>query len=274
MARNSKPSPPVFRFAARATRETVFFMIKSGLVRVSGKTEEDLKTESAILGPGDSFGETALLTGAPRAAGVEVLEDVQLISLSKKEFDRILKKYPLTALTLIRDMAAWVIENDRLIKREHDCRYKAFRSSVFDFIIILFLSCLCALVFNHSNPNGIPLFQKITLNDNIGIIAPEAAGREMKYGNPKFVDARPSDFYKREHIAGSINIPLPLFDIMYAMGLSDTDKSREIIVYGRTVSRLYDVHLANKLFLRGHKNVRILKGGLSEWRKKGYPVSP
>ncbi|EFK10258.1 rhodanese-like protein [delta proteobacterium NaphS2] len=130
------------------------------------------------------------------------------------------------------------------------------------------------MVFNHSNPNGIPLFQKIALNDKIGIMAPEAAEREMKYGDPQFVDARPSDFYKEEHIPGSINIPLPVFDIMYMAGLSDTDKSREIIVYGRTVSRLYDVYLANKLFLRGHKNVRILKGGLPEWRKRGYPVSP
>jgi rhodanese-related sulfurtransferase len=205
---------------------------------------------------------------------VEVVEDVQLISLSKKQFDRILKSYPLMALTLIRQMAAWVIENDQLIEREHTRQYKPPRLSVFDFFIILFLSCLCALIFNHSNPNGIPLFPKVALNENIGMITPEKAAAEQKYGSPVFVDARPSGFYEAEHIAGSINIPLSVFDIMYMMGLSDTDKSREIIVYGRTVSRRYDVRLANKLFLRGHKNVRILKDDLSGWKKKGYPVSP
>jgi len=71
-----------------------------------------------------------------------------------------------------------------------------------------------------------------------------------------------------------MNLPLALFEIMYMMELSDVDKEKEIIVYGRTISRLYDEDLAGKLILRGHKNTRILKGGLSQWKKKGYPVEP
>jgi rhodanese-related sulfurtransferase len=251
-----------------------FFMIKSGLVRVYRKTKENLKTELAVLGPGESFGEMALLTGAPRAASVEVVKDVQLISLSKEQFDRILKKYPVMALTLIQQMVTWVIDNDQIIEREHRRQYRPPKLSVFDFVVIIFLSCLCAVIFNQSNPNGIPLFPKIVLNENISVVIPEAAYAASQNGGPRFVDARPADFYEIEHIAGAVNIPLSVFDIMYMVGLSDTEKTREIIVYGRTISRRYDMRVANKLFLRGHKNVRILQGGVSGWKKKGYPVLP
>ena len=84
----------------------------------------------------------------------------------------------------------------------------------------------------------------------------------------------PSNFYDQTHIAGAINIPLSVFDIMYMMGLSDADKSQKIIVYGRTISRLYDIQLANKLYLRGHKNIQVLEGGLPFWKRKGYPTAP
>jgi rhodanese-related sulfurtransferase len=178
------------------------------------------------------------------------------------------------ALTLIQQMAAWVIDNDQVIEREHRRQYRPPKLSVFDFVIIIFLSCLCAVIFNQSNPNGIPLFPKIALNENIGLITPEAAYTASQNGGLRFVDARPVDFYEKEHIAGAVNIPLSVFDIMYMMELSDTDNAGEIIVYGRTISRRYDVRVANKLFLRGHKNLRILQGGVSGWKKKGYPVSP
>ena len=251
-----------------------FFMIRSGSVRIYRKSPENIETELGILGPGDSFGEMALLTGAPRAANVVVTEDAALTSLSKAQFDKILKNYPVVSLTLIKQMASWLIDNDEVLEREHSRQYRAPKLSLIDFAIIIFLSCLCALIFNQSNPGGIKLFPKISLNDNISTIQPSLALRELQKGRARFVDAMPSSFYEQKHIAGAVNIPLSVFDIMYMMGLSDADKSQKIIVYGRTVSRLYDIQLANKLYLRGHKNISVLEGGLSLWKKKGYPVAP
>jgi rhodanese-related sulfurtransferase len=69
-------------------------------------------------------------------------------------------------------------------------------------------------------------------------------------------------------------MPLALFDLVYMMTLAEENKSKKIIVYGGTISRLYDLEVANKLILRGYKNTRVLEGGLSEWEKKGYPVEP
>ena len=67
-------------------------------------------------------------------------------------------------------------------------------------------------------------------------------------------------------------MPLPLFDIVYVMTLADEDKEKKIIIYGGTISKHYDLELANKLLLRGYQNVRILDGGLAAWEEKGYPV--
>ncbi len=69
-------------------------------------------------------------------------------------------------------------------------------------------------------------------------------------------------------------MPLALFDIVYLMTFDGEDKTKKIIVYGRTISKLYDLEVANKLALRGYKNTKVLEGRLSDWEKKGYPVEP
>lgn len=250
-----------------------FFMVKSGALRVFRRMDE-IETELSKLGPGDSFGEMALLTGAPRSASVAAVTDTRLITLSKEQFDNILKNYPEVSLTLIRQMSAWLTDNDRMLEQKHKTQYRHPKLSLFDFFFIFFLSCFCAIVFNHTNPNGITLFPKTELNANVGVISASAATREMEGGEALFIDAMPSNFYDQEHIAGALNIPLSFFDIMYLMNLSEVDKSRMIIVYGRTISRYYDVAVANKLYLQGHKNIQLLKGGLSAWKDGGYPLEP
>ena len=60
-----------------------FFLVRSGSVSVRrGQPEQ----ETATLGVGDFFGETALLTGQPRNASVYTREETLLCSLSKTNF--------------------------------------------------------------------------------------------------------------------------------------------------------------------------------------------
>jgi 3-mercaptopyruvate sulfurtransferase SseA len=51
------------------------------------------------------------------------------------------------------------------------------------------------------------------------------------------------------------------------------DKGKKIIIYGGTISKLYDLEVAQKLLLRGYEKVRILEGGLAAWERKGFPVA-
>jgi ABC-type multidrug transport system ATPase subunit/CRP-like cAMP-binding protein len=69
------------------------YIIASGQLRVVS----DVQTEKVVfahLGPGEFFGEMALITGVPRSAGVIATTDVRLWRLSKAQFDLIQKEHP------------------------------------------------------------------------------------------------------------------------------------------------------------------------------------
>jgi len=216
----------------------------------------------------------ALLTGEARSASVETLEETQALVLTKEQFEQVLKSHPEVSLTFIKQLSGWLKRDEQALETEARRMATPPQMSWFDFVLLIGISVLFALVFNQSNPNGIPLFQKLTSKEAIPSITLFAAAEEYKQGEAVFVDAMPANFYDKRHIKGSINMPLPLFDIVYLMNFDGEDKTKKIIVYGRTISKLYDLEVANKLALRGHKNTKVLEGRLSDWEKKGYPVEP
>jgi CRP/FNR family transcriptional regulator, cyclic AMP receptor protein len=60
----------------------------------------------ATLGPGEVFGEMALLDPGPRTASVVALEDVVVYSLSNWHFKPILEEHPTVAAHMLRTLAA------------------------------------------------------------------------------------------------------------------------------------------------------------------------
>ena len=81
------------------------YLIIDGIVRIflrpGGRS-----LELACLGPGDWFGELALLTGEPRTTDVEAQTDLLLLKLSRDTFNRLIKKYPSLAVSLAGLLAA------------------------------------------------------------------------------------------------------------------------------------------------------------------------
>ena len=142
--------------------------------------------------------------------------------------------------------------------------------SWFDFLLIIGVSVILAITFNISNPYGIPLFPERP--DPVPSVSAPAALEEYRQGQALIVDARPDNFYQLRHIKGAVNMPMPLFDIVYLMSFSERDKNKKIVVYGNTISRPYDLEIADKLMLRGYTDVRVLEGGLGAWEAMGYPV--
>ena len=73
----------------KGTEGNVFYLIKEGTVRVTdvgdGKTYLDHD-----LGPGEYFGERALITGGPRAANIRATTNVVLMALDRLSFDSLL----------------------------------------------------------------------------------------------------------------------------------------------------------------------------------------
>jgi len=251
-----------------------FWVILSGKVRVFRSDDQGVEITLSELVPGQCFGEVALLTGEVRSASVESLEDTQALVLTKEQFEQVLKSHPEVSLTFIKQLSGWLKRDEQALETEARRMATPPRMSWFDFVLLIGISVLLSLVFNASNPNGIPYFQELPSKAAIPSITLSAAVEEYKQGHTVFVDAMAAGFYKKRHIKGAVNMPLALFDIVYLMTFDEEDKTKKIIVYGRTFSKLFDLEVAKKFAEKGYKNTRVLEGTLSDWEKKGYPVEP
>lgn len=80
------------------------YVIQSGQVKVVSQHNGTEKIFS-YLNPGNFFGESALLTGEPRNAGVRVVIDSDLISLGRLELQELVEKYPAIAVEISRELS-------------------------------------------------------------------------------------------------------------------------------------------------------------------------
>lgn len=78
---------------------TMVYFIESGFFKVIAE-EEDQEVILNYLGPGDVFGEQALL-GEPRTASVRALESGSLLVLHRNDFLHVIRRHPEVALSLI-----------------------------------------------------------------------------------------------------------------------------------------------------------------------------
>ena len=248
------------------------YIVLSGSVRIFRKNPEGIHLDISIKGSGDTFGEMALLTGEPRSADAETIGETQLLVLSNEQLDRIMRDFPDLSKIFAREMRRWLSIDEKRLEVQVQETHKSLRMTWVDFVLVIGIILILGTVFNASNPNGIPVFPEFPDRKSIPSVSLAVAQEEFNQGETLFLDARPANFFKKGHIKGAVNIPLALFDIVYLMTLAKEEKGKKIIVYGGTISKLYDLELAQKLLLRGYEQVRILDGGLSAWEGKGYPV--
>ena len=84
-----------------------FFAIRCGQAQVLHEVDSGLSHEVARLGPGDCFGESALMEHAPRSATVRAATKVAAAALSRKDFDAVVASLGGADLTrLLRAAAA------------------------------------------------------------------------------------------------------------------------------------------------------------------------
>jgi CRP/FNR family transcriptional regulator, cyclic AMP receptor protein len=88
-------------------RGVEFFVIVNGRAKVSRKGRK-----VGELGPGDFFGELALLVDAPRNATVTAVTPMEAIVLSRKEFDAALAEAPRMTRKIMSGMASRLAEFD------------------------------------------------------------------------------------------------------------------------------------------------------------------
>ena len=80
--------------------DTMFIIISGGVdILIYGSSEKEEQVV-ATLGPGDYFGEMALLTGETRSATVRSIDSSEMFVLYKNDFDVILEKFPSISLSM------------------------------------------------------------------------------------------------------------------------------------------------------------------------------
>jgi CRP-like cAMP-binding protein len=90
------------------------YVIRAGKVRVL-KDANGRRRMVTTLGPGDFFGEMAVMTGKPRSATVEVLEDAELLRVPADKLQEMVVDSGEVGIRLVRHLAERLDEANRFI---------------------------------------------------------------------------------------------------------------------------------------------------------------
>lgn len=82
------------------------FAIRRGQVRITSETGDGRRTTLNMLGPGDVFGEVALLDGQPRTASAVAGEPTELFVILRRDLLALIEKRPVVAVQLIELLCA------------------------------------------------------------------------------------------------------------------------------------------------------------------------
>lgn len=101
-----------------------FFIIKKGKVRIT-KLKNDNEILIAILGPGDIFGEMAVLNDKPRNATASSVDDTRLMIIDKKGISRLPKEL-FYKLLLFLTKRIWLVEQQLIAYKLPDIIAKLY----------------------------------------------------------------------------------------------------------------------------------------------------
>jgi len=87
--------PPKEIIVRQGTQGTDFYIIHSGLVKVSLQDKDDKEKVIGFLGEGDCFGEISLLSQGPAATGIQAVEDTVCMIQGGKQFLQMTHKHPI-----------------------------------------------------------------------------------------------------------------------------------------------------------------------------------
>ncbi|MEW5740927.1 MAG: Crp/Fnr family transcriptional regulator [Myxococcota bacterium] len=113
------------RFGKEFKRGTVLFregepgkemyVLQSGRVAISKKVR-DVEKVLAILGPGEFFGEMAIISNKPRNASAAVEEDARLLVIDPKTFEAMIRGNSEIAVRMIKKLAERLSDADAQIE--------------------------------------------------------------------------------------------------------------------------------------------------------------
>jgi CRP/FNR family transcriptional regulator, cyclic AMP receptor protein len=92
------------------------YIIRSGRVQIFRRIQ-DKEVILAVLGPGEFFGEMAILENLPRSASARLMEESVLIELEAETFQKLIRQNEEVALRIMRKLASRVRDLDLRVQR-------------------------------------------------------------------------------------------------------------------------------------------------------------
>ena len=110
--------------------------------------------------------------------------------------------------------------------------------------------------------------QSVLDTSKIEYILPEQLKLALDNKYPLFIlDVRPALLYDQGHLPGAVNIPLNQLE----QRKNELPVSKEIVVYGQ--NQMEDFKAGVKLYDLGFMANYIIKGGLADWKRKGFDLT-
>ncbi len=103
--------PPQTLLCREGAEEHVFYIVGEGQVIVT----QQLGNEERFLryaGPGQYFGEMALIANTPRNANVRTVSETTVLEIDKETFVEMIRQNPVIALTMFQTTVGWLRAND------------------------------------------------------------------------------------------------------------------------------------------------------------------
>lgn len=100
----------------RGTFGKVLYIVLEGLIKIEQPTERGKVKTLDILGPGECFGEMAIITNLPRSASARALEDTKLLMLKREIFLGHIQAHPEISLRIIEVLCQRLTEANEQIK--------------------------------------------------------------------------------------------------------------------------------------------------------------
>ncbi len=89
------------------------FVIRSGNVKISKMLGEGDERTLAILGPGECFGEMAIVDAGPRSVSAVVVKKADVLTLDKKDFQTLCESNPKLGYKLMTNLTRVILKRLR-----------------------------------------------------------------------------------------------------------------------------------------------------------------
>lgn len=94
----------------------VLYVIREGKVKICINSPDGHEVVLAVFGPGDYFGELALLDGQPRSASAVAIDTVEVYALQRSDFINIVLHHPRISVQVMNVLSQRLRQTDAMIE--------------------------------------------------------------------------------------------------------------------------------------------------------------